>query len=219
MSLRIKQCEIPEVLEFESDLFHDDRGYFTEFHNNVAALQLGFTRTFVQDNLSRSSRGVLRGLHYQLSPQAQGKLVRCVTGAIFDVGVDIREGSPSFGKHVARELTAEKGNSLWIPEGFAHGFLCLTDNTHVMYKFTSPWVSHAEAAIRYDDPSLAIPWPFEPTSVNAKDLDAPSLSNARSNFEFDPIHGIEVNKRDLNATNLTLAHDHISLDRISVSLH
>lgn len=185
MALRIATCEIPDILELESDLFHDERGFFTEFHNAQAARELGFDQTFVQDNLSTSDRGVLRGMHYQNPPHAQGKLIRCVTGAIIDVAVDIRAGSPTFGEYVMRELAAEVGNALWVPAGFAHGFLSLRDDTRVMYKCTAHWDRDAEATIRYDDPEIGIPWPFEPSQVNQKDLDAPLLSNADNRFTYD----------------------------------
>ncbi|MFP6581328.1 MAG: dTDP-4-dehydrorhamnose 3,5-epimerase [Candidatus Hydrogenedentota bacterium] len=184
MGLTIESCEIPDILEVTSDLFPDDRGYFTEFHNEAALRDSGFEHTFVQDNLSRSSKGVLRGLHYQLNPHAQGKLVRCITGAIFDVAVDIRQGSPTYGQHVTRELSADQGNALWVPEGFAHGFLSLQDDTFVMYKCTAGWANGVERTIRYDDPALEITWPSEPTLVNAKDLDGKTLSETENNFTF-----------------------------------
>ena len=185
MGVKIEQCEIPAVLELVSDVFGDDRGFFTELYNKEALATLGFSQPFVQDNLSCSSRGVLRGLHYQLNPHAQGKLVRCITGAILDVAVDIRVGSPTYGHHVARELRAEKGNALWVPEGFAHGFLSLEDDTHVMYKCTAHWANGTEATIRYDDPALGINWTIEPTLVNEKDLDAPGLADAKNNFTYE----------------------------------
>jgi dTDP-4-dehydrorhamnose 3,5-epimerase len=185
MSLSITSTEISEVLEIESDLFHDDRGYFTEFYNDAKAHDLGFDQNFVQDNLSLSAKGVLRGLHYQLNPHAQGKLVRCVTGSIFDVAVDIRDGSPTYGYHVARELSAMYGNALWIPEGFAHGFLSLEDDTHVLYKCTAHWVNGAERAIRFNDTTLEIPWPFEPTQMSQKDTDAPLFAElTESSFPY-----------------------------------
>jgi dTDP-4-dehydrorhamnose 3,5-epimerase len=184
MGLQITACEIPDVLEITSDIFEDERGFFTEFHNQSALTANGFDHAFVQDNLSRSSRGVLRGLHYQIEPHGQGKLVRCIQGKIFDVVVDIRTGSPTLGQWVGRELDAEKGNALWVPIGFAHGFLALTDDTFVMYKCTGPWVADAERTIRYDDPLIGIDWPFTPSLVNQKDLDAPSLSDAEKNFPF-----------------------------------
>lgn len=184
MAVRIKACEIPAVLELDSDIFSDSRGFFTELYNEGALQALGFAHTFVQDNLSCSNRGVLRGLHYQLNPHAQGKLVRCIHGSIIDVAVDIRLGSPTYGQHVARELSSERGNALWVPEGFAHGFLSLEDNTHVLYKCTGPWAQGMEGTIRYDDPALGIDWTLEPTLVNEKDLDAPMLAEAQHNFVY-----------------------------------
>ncbi len=184
MGVSIEQCEIPAVLELVSDVFADERGHFTEFYNEAAARALGFEQTFVQDNLSCSAQGVLRGLHYQLNPHAQAKLVRCVTGSIVDVAVDIRVGSPTYGQHVMRKLSAKKGNALWVPEGFAHGFLSLEDDTHVMYKCTAHWANGVEGTIRYDDPALGIVWPFEPSVVNQKDLDAPGLAEAENNFIY-----------------------------------
>ena len=184
MALTITQCEIPDVLEFRYDVFPDDRGYFTELHNGDVARSQGFERAFVQDNMSMSHRGVLRGLHYQNKPAAQGKLVRCITGSIFDVAVDIRVGSPTYGRYVARELEATSGNALWIPEGFAHGFMALADDTHVMYKCTASWNRDAEVTIRYDDAQIGIEWPFAPTVVSGKDLDAPWLADATNSFTY-----------------------------------
>lgn len=185
MGLAVQTCEIEDVLEITSDIFSDERGYFTEFHNQSALKDAGFDQTFVQDNLSCSSKGVLRGLHYQLNPHAQGKLIRCITGSIFDVAVDIRAGSPTFGAHVYRELSADKANALWVPAGFAHGFLALEDDCHVMYKCTSGWANGVERTILYNDPELKIEWPFEPTNVNAKDLQGLPLADADNNFTYD----------------------------------
>ena len=184
MGVRIQKSEIPEVFELESDVYSDDRGFFTELYNEAALAEQGFSKTFVQDNLSCSSKGVLRGLHYQLNPHAQGKLVRCIRGSIIDVAVDIRKGSPTYGQYVKRELTSEQGNALYVPEGFAHGFLALEDSTHVLYKCTTHWAQGVEATIRFDDPELAIDWPIEPKLVNDKDRNAPGLADAENNFEY-----------------------------------
>lgn len=184
MGVQITQCEIPEVLELESDIFRDERGFFTEIYNEIAFRDLGFEHTFVQDNLSSSGKAVLRGLHYQLNPHAQGKLVRVMRGSIIDVAVDIRVGSPTYGQHVKRALTAYKGNALWVPEGFAHGFIALEDSTHVMYKCTAHWANGMEATIRYDDPALEIDWGMKPTLINEKDLAAPCLAEAENNFTY-----------------------------------
>jgi dTDP-4-dehydrorhamnose 3,5-epimerase len=142
---------------------------------------VGAPTTFVQDNHSRSSRGVLRGLHLQLEPEPQGKLVRCPVGAIFDVAVDLRRSSPSFGRWVGVELTADNQQQLWVPVGFAHGFLTLSDTAEVLYKASGYWSKSCERSLRWDDPELAITWPLERLGggtplLSAKDADAPKLA-------------------------------------------
>ncbi|MEA3299524.1 MAG: dTDP-4-dehydrorhamnose 3,5-epimerase [Pseudomonadota bacterium] len=175
---------IPDVVLIEPVLFEDERGWFMEsfnertFHGALRQLGLPIPRPFVQDNHSCSHRGVLRGLHYQLPPRAQGKLVRVVKGAAFDVAVDIRVDSATFGQHVAVELSAANHCMLWIPEGFAHGFVALEDDTHFLYKTTDFYARECEAAIRWDDPDLAIDWPMrEALVINAKDGAAPLVGN------------------------------------------
>ncbi|MFZ9148731.1 MAG: dTDP-4-dehydrorhamnose 3,5-epimerase [Vulcanococcus sp.] len=158
-------------------VFGDDRGFFFESWNQrafAAALEADGQPVpeFVQDNHSRSSQGVLRGLHYQLPPHPQGKLVRCVLGEIFDVAVDIRHGSPTFGQWVAARLSAVNHQQFWVPEGFAHGFLTLSESAEVLYKTTDFWSRDCERAIRWDDPQLAITWP----AVAALGADGPLLS-------------------------------------------
>ena len=147
-------------------VFGDDRGFFFESWNQqtfAAACEAHGQQApgFVQDNHSRSSRGVLRGLHYQLPPHPQGKLVRCVVGEIFDVAVDIRRSSPTFGQWVGAELSSENHQQLWVPAGFAHGFLTLSEHAEVLYKTTDFWSKDCEGAIRWDDPQLAIHWPLD----------------------------------------------------------
>jgi dTDP-4-dehydrorhamnose 3,5-epimerase len=147
-------------------VFGDDRGFFFESWNQqtfAAACEAHGQQApgFVQDNHSRSSRGVLRGLHYQLPPHPQGKLVRCVVGEIFDVAVDIRRSSPTFGQWVGAELSSENHQQLWVPAGFAHGFLTLSEHAEVLYKTTDFWSKDCEGAIRWDDPQLAIRWPLD----------------------------------------------------------
>jgi len=167
-------------------VFGDERGFFFESWNQhafAAALasdgqpELGF----VQDNHSRSSRGVLRGLHYQLPPHPQGKLVRCVLGEIFDVAVDLRHGSPTFGHWVGAHLSAENHQQLWVPAGFAHGFLTLSEHAEVLYKTTDFWSRECERALRWDDPELAIAWPLVgvPPQLSEKDAVAPLLAECR----------------------------------------
>lgn len=183
--MKLTQTAIPDVVLIEPAVFEDERGWFMEsfnearFHAALQTLGLPRPRPFVQDNHSCSKKGVLRGLHYQLPPHAQGKLVRVVQGAAFDVAVDIREGSPTFGQWVGMELSAANRRMLWIPEGFAHGFVALEDDTHFLYKTTDYYAKESEAAIRADDPALAIAWPAGiDFSRNAKDAEAPSLKSA-----------------------------------------
>lgn len=176
-------------------VFGDDRGFFFESWNQrafVAALvEGGWSEAdakqveFRQDNHSRSSRGVLRGLHYQLEPEPQGKLVRCTVGAIFDVAVDLRRSSDTFGHWVAAELTAENHQQLWVPVGFGHGFLTLSDQAEVLYKACGFWNRDCERSLRWDAPQLAIDWPLESAGVKQpllaeKDAAAPTLSTAES---------------------------------------
>ena len=139
----------------------DERGFFFESWNQQAFNAAAGDTAFVQDNHSRSSRGVLRGLHYQLPPHPQGKLVRCVLGEIFDVAVDIRRSSPTFGQWVGAVLSADNKQQLWVPAGFAHGFLTLSEQAEVLYKTTDFWSKDCEGAIRWDDPQLAIQWPLD----------------------------------------------------------
>lgn len=151
---------IPEVVLFEPKVFGDDRGFFMESFNQEVFQQLtGLDVTFVQDNHSKSSKGVLRGLHYQLSPKAQGKLVRVVRGSVFDVAVDIRKSSPTFGQWVGAELSETNHRQLWVPPGFAHGFLVLSDSAEFLYKTTDYYAPGLERCIIWNDPQLAIDWP------------------------------------------------------------
>lgn len=185
--MRLVQSAHPEVVIVEPTVFRDDRGWFFESWSQprldaaLVALGLPAPRPFVQDNHSCSAAGVLRGLHYQLAPHAQGKLVRVVRGAAWDVAVDIRRGSPHFGRWAAALLTADNHRQLWIPEGFAHGFLALQDDTHFLYKTTDIYARDCERALRWDDPALAIAWPLargEAPRVAPKDAAAPRLGEA-----------------------------------------
>ena len=180
----MRKTEISDVLEIESPVFRDDRGYFTEVHNAGAWAEAGFDHTFVQDNMSVSAKGTLRGLHYQVNPDGQGKLVRALRGSVFDVAVDIREGSPTFGKWVGRTLSEDNGLALWVPVGFAHGFLVLEDNTQILYKCTHFYTPEAERTIVYNDPAIGIEWPFEPTELKERDAEAPGLHEAERNFTY-----------------------------------
>ena len=165
-------------------LFGDARGFFFESWNQRRFdAAVGAPTTFLQDNHSRSCRGVLRGLHYQLEPEPQGKLVRCTTGAIWDVAVDLRRSSATFGQWAFAELSADNQQQLWVPAGFGHGFLTLTDTAEVLYKASGYWSKSCERSLRWDDPQLAIAWPLQQIGVSepllaAKDADAPTLAKA-----------------------------------------
>lgn len=171
---------IPDIVLLEPKLYDDVRGAFFESYNaRTFAEVTGREPHFVQDNQSVSRRGVLRGLHYQLAPAPQGKLVRVLVGAIFDVAVDLRRTSPSFGRSVAEILSAENRRQLWIPEGFAHGFMALRDGTEVLYKTTDFYHRDAERAIRWDDPALGIAWPADVAPIlSDKDAEAPPFRDA-----------------------------------------
>ena len=186
--MKLQPTALPGVVIVEPAVFGDDRGWFYESFNEarflagLAELGLPAPRRFVQDNHSCSKAGVLRGLHYQLPPHAQGKLVRVVRGAAWDVAVDIRAGSPSFGQWVGVEISEHNRRQLWIPEGFAHGFVALQDDTHFLYKTTDVYAKDCERAIRWDDPELAIAWPLlagvTVPLVAPKDAAAPLLAQA-----------------------------------------
>lgn len=178
--MKVTQTAIPDVLCIEPTVFTDERGWFIEsfneqrFHAELQALELPIPAAFVQDNHSCSRKGVLRGLHYQVAPHAQGKLVRVVQGAAFDVVVDIRKGSSTYAQWISMELNAENRRMLWIPEGFAHGFLALSANTHFLYKTTKLYCKESERSIRWDDPAFAINWPQrQGLIISDKDACAP----------------------------------------------
>lgn len=182
MPVKITPTEIDGVLAVQTGVARDHRGFFSETYSKEMFAAAGFGETFVQDNLSESKKGTLRGLHYQLEPKGMGKFVRVIRGAVFDVAVDLRRGSPSFGKWVGRTLSAENGLCLWVPVGFAHGFLALADETLVLYKCTAIHAPEAERAVNYADPAIGILWPAAPTLVTDKDAGAPLLEGAEYNF-------------------------------------
>jgi dTDP-4-dehydrorhamnose 3,5-epimerase len=157
--MKVTPLVIPEVVIFEPKVFGDERGFFYEsFSQKVFEQATGLKREFVQDNHSKSQKGVLRGLHYQMPPMAQGKLVRVIEGEVFDVAVDIRKNSPTFGQWVGERLSAKNNKQMWVPEGFAHGFITLSDTAEFLYKTTSYYSPEHERCIAWDDPSLAIDW-------------------------------------------------------------
>ena len=177
--MKVTPTAIPEVLIIEPKVFGDSRGFFFESFNQEAFNQAtGTSVQFVQDNHSRSAKGVLRGLHYQIQ-HPQGKLVRVVQGAVFDVAVDIRASSPTFGQHVGVELSAENKRMLWVPEGFAHGFVTISDTAEFLYKTTDYYAPQFERSIAWNDPDLGIQWPVEGApSLSAKDQQAKRLAEA-----------------------------------------
>ena len=177
---KVTPCHLSDLLIIEPRVFGDDRGFFSESFNAAAFEHAtGVTENFVQDNHSKSERGVLRGLHYQLE-QPQGKLIRVVQGEIYDVAVDIRSGSPTFGQWVGVALSAENKRQLWVPADFAHGFIVVSETAEVLYKTTDYYAPQHERAIRWDDPDLAIDWPVGilPPKLSAKDAAALTLANA-----------------------------------------
>ena len=185
--MKLLPTPLPGVVIVEPAVFGDERGWFYEsfneprFHAALAGLGLPAPRRFVQDNHSSSKTGVLRGLHYQLPPHAQGKLVRVTQGAAFDVAVDIRKGSPTFSQWVGVALSADNKRQLWVPEGFAHGFVALQDDTHFLYKTTDVYAKDCERSIRWDDSHIAIAWPLPggmAPLVAPKDTAAPLLAQA-----------------------------------------
>lgn len=178
--MQFEKLAIPEVVLFTPKVFGDERGFFFEsFNQNVFEQATGTAPAFVQDNHSKSVRGVLRGLHYQLPPHAQGKLVRVVQGAVFDVAVDIRRSSPTFGRWVGALLSADNKQQLWIPPGFAHGFVTLSDTAEFLYKTTDFYAPSAERAIIWNDPTIGVDWGYDGTPVlSGKDQQALPLVQA-----------------------------------------
>ena len=171
--MQVQRLAIPEVMLVTPPRFGDARGFFSETYNAARFTEAGIADVFVQDNHSLSAAaGVIRGLHCQIAPHVQGKLVRCVKGAIWDVAVDIRVGSTSYGQHVAVELSAENWRQLWVPGGFLHGFCTLRPETEVIYKVTDVWNKACERGVIWDDPDLALPWPVAPGAAVLSDKDA-----------------------------------------------
>ena len=174
--MKVTETKIPDVKIIEPTVFEDERGFFFEsFNHKKFEEAIGRSVTFVQDNQSKSRKGVLRGLHYQIPPHAQGKLVRVVQGEVFDVAVDIRKSSPTFGQWVAETLSAENKKQLWIPEGFAHGFLTLTETAEFLYKTTDYYAKKHERSIFWSDGRLGIQWP-ERIEVLVSDKDASAIA-------------------------------------------
>lgn len=186
MPFEFRPAPIEGLIVVQPRMFGDERGFFMESYKRSEFEAAGVSVDFRQDNHSRSGRGVLRGLHYQLPPHGQGKLVRVTRGRAWDVAVDIRQGSPSFGQWYGLELNAENRTMFWIPEGFAHGFVALEDDTEFLYKTTGEYDQPSEGGIRYDDPQLAIDWPLPAAElkVSDKDLVLPGLAECRNTFVY-----------------------------------
>lgn len=186
--MKITPLAIPEVLLITPARHGDERGWFSETFRQSALEEAGFKAAFVQDNHVRSTtRGIQRGLHYQKPPHAQDKLLRCVVGAIFDVAVDIRKGSPTYGRWVGAELSAENRQQLLVPKGFAHGYVTLTDACEVLYKVTDYYAPRAEGGVRWSDPAIGIDWPIPVLEITANDRDnaAPLLAEVDSPFVYE----------------------------------
>ncbi len=182
--MKIEPTIFEDAFVIVPNVFGDSRGYFHEVYHKEKFHELGLNVEFVQDNLSKSTKGVLRGLHFQWNPH-QGKLVRAVTGKIYDVIVDIKRDSPTFGKWFGIELSEENHKMLWIPPGYAHGFLTLSDEVILEYKCTGVWNGNCEASIRYDDPEIGIVWPLTDVVVSEKDMEGMSLREWAENENFD----------------------------------
>ena len=178
-------CALKGLIIVAPNVFEDSRGYFFEAYNQIIFHQNGITCNFVQDNQSRSTYGVIRGLHYQLNPYSQAKLVRVLEGEILDLAIDIRKNSPTYGQHFSIKLSSENKKQLFIPAGFAHGFSVLSETAIVLYKCDNFYNKHSEAGFRYDDRDLQINWGIERGKeiVSEKDLQLPSFKNVITNFE------------------------------------
>jgi len=185
MGFRVTKLDLPGLLLIEPEQHWDDRGFFSELFRASRLESVGITGLFRQDNLSRSAQNVLRGIHYQLNPGAQGKLVRVLRGALFDVTVDLRRGSRFFGKWSGMELRAGDMKTLWVPPGFGHGFLSLEDGTEVLYKVTEEYDPSLERGILWSDPDLGIRWPVENPVLSERDAALPLLGKAELNFVYD----------------------------------
>lgn len=182
MPFEFEPLDLDGVVLVKPRVFGDDRGFFLELYKHSDYLRAGIAGHLVQDNYSRSGRGVLRGLHYQKRPKAQGKLVTCLRGAIYDVAVDIRRGSPAFGKWVGVELSDENRHLLYVPPGFAHGFQVLSETAEVMYKCTDEYAPAEDRGIIWNDPDIGIVWPLKDPILSGKDAVHPRLRDADINF-------------------------------------
>ncbi len=188
MPFTFKKLEIPDVILIEQKIFSDSRGLFTEIYKYPDFSQVGITKHIAQTNYSKSKKNVLRGLHYQKNPVAQGKILQVISGEIFDVAVDMRRGSPCYGKWVGQILSSENMKMLYIPEGFAHGFCVLSKKAEIIYQCTNVYSPENERGIIWNDPDVNIPWPVKDPILSEKDAKFPPLKKADHNFVYN--HGI-----------------------------
>ncbi len=186
MSFEFHRAAIPDVIVIQPGLFRDGRGFFMEFYKRSDFAAHGIGEIFVQSNHSRSAAGILRGLHYQKQPKAQGKLVRTVFGEVFDVAVDLRRGSPTYGKWVGLTLSASNPTMIYIPAGFAHGFCVVSEAAEVLYMTTEEYSPAEEAGVLWNDPDLAIAWPVAHPQLSERDRNWPRLRDAQNNFGYSP---------------------------------
>ncbi len=184
MPFKFSRLQIPDVILIEAQTFGDERGFFMETFKESDFAANGINSRFVQDNYSHSVKGVLRGLHYQKNPKPQAKLVGAIRGKIFDVAVDIRKGSPTYGKWVSEVLSEDNHRMLYVPVGFAHGFCVLSDEADIVYKVTEEFAPECDRGIIWNDPELGISWPVERPVVSKKDAQQPTLKDADNNFVY-----------------------------------
>ncbi len=184
MFFHFEPLSIPDVIRITPTRQGDHRGFFSETYRVSAFEDAGIRDVFLQDSHARSARGVLRGLHYQAPPQAQAKLVRVIHGEVFDVAVDLRVGSPTFGQWAGGALSGEDGVILYIPEGFAHGYVCLTESADLVYKVSNEFDDALDRGIAWDDPAIGIPWPVEKPILSERDLSLPGLESAVGSFQY-----------------------------------
>lgn len=184
MQFDIKNLEIPEVQLIQAKSFPDQRGTFLELYKRSTFKSLGIHDAFLQDNYSCSARGVIRGMHYQLHPSAQAKLVTVLRGEIFDVALDMRAGAPTYGKWVSSKLTDKDHAFIYVPVGFAHGFQALSKWADVVYKVSEEYSPEMERGVAWNDPAVNIPWPIQEALLSPKDLNLPALADAESNYAY-----------------------------------
>ena len=182
MSFQFHRLDIPDVILIEPDVFKDSRGFFVETYKSSEFKSFGVPEEFVQDNWSHSTRNTLRGLHYQNHPKAQGKLLTVIKGEVFDVAVDLRKNSPTYGKWIAEVLTEKNYRILYIPVGFAHGFCVLSEKADFVYKVTAEYDREMESGIIWNDPTIGIDWPVSQPLISGRDAKLPSLRNSEHNF-------------------------------------